>query len=67
MSRVLLSCAPAHLCTTRAALPQKPKGSRREAFKSKDWILKKKESQRKQGQEVRQDSKYTARNRRRLT
>jgi hypothetical protein len=38
----------------------------REAYKSRDWVLKKKESQRRQGLEVRQDSKYTARRRRRL-
>jgi len=33
-------------------------------FKSKDWILKKKERQRKQGKDVRDDSKYTGRKRR---
>jgi len=38
--------------------PGKPK------FKSRDWILKKKERQRRQGKEVRQDSKYTGRKRR---
>lgn len=41
------------------------KGKRKRAgFKSKDWVLAKKERQRKQGRKVRPDSKYTARKRR---
>jgi 18S rRNA (guanine1575-N7)-methyltransferase len=38
--------------------------SDRPKVKSKDWILKKKERQRKQGKEVRDDTKYTGRKRR---
>jgi len=38
-------------------------GKERSIFKSKDWILNKKDRQRKQGKEVRSDSKYTGRKR----
>lgn len=41
----------------------KPHKKTRSAFKDRDWVLKKKEMQRKQGKEVRPDSKYTARRR----
>lgn len=41
-----------------------PKGKKqRDGVKSRDWILAKKERQRKQGREVRPDSKYTGRSR----
>lgn len=36
----------------------------RTPLKSRDWVMHKKESQRRQGKDVRADSKYTARNRR---
>jgi len=41
----------------------KKKGKKRDPVKSKNWILKKKESQRKKGLDVRPDTKYTARKR----
>lgn len=39
------------------------KGGKREAVKSRDWVLAKKEKQRSRGLDVREDSKYTARKR----
>lgn len=39
------------------------KRKKREGLKNKDWVLKKKEAQRKKGLQVRSDSKYTARKR----
>jgi 18S rRNA (guanine1575-N7)-methyltransferase len=39
------------------------KGNRRPTVKSKDWILAKKERQRRQGKKVRKDTKYSARRR----
>jgi 18S rRNA (guanine1575-N7)-methyltransferase len=44
---------------------QKPKRGKKErvAVKSRDWVLAKKERQRKQGKNVRRDTKYTARRR----
>ncbi|KAL6078983.1 Williams Beuren syndrome chromosome region 22 protein [Balamuthia mandrillaris] len=48
----------------RARDARKGKKSRRAPVKSKDWILQKKERQRKQGKDVRAESKYTARKRR---
>jgi len=39
------------------------KGKEREGVKSRNWVLKKKESQRRKGLDVRPDSKYTARKR----
>eukprot|EP01116_Phalansterium_solitarium_P000455 TRINITY_DN1029_c0_g1_i1.p1 TRINITY_DN1029_c0_g1~~TRINITY_DN1029_c0_g1_i1.p1 ORF type:complete len:303 (-),score=90.51 TRINITY_DN1029_c0_g1_i1:111-1019(-) len=39
------------------------RGKHRDAVKSKNWVLKKKESQRKKGKDVRPDTKYTARKR----
>jgi len=41
----------------------KRRGKKREGVKHRDWLLKKKESQRRQGLQVRPDSKYTARKR----
>jgi 18S rRNA (guanine1575-N7)-methyltransferase len=41
----------------------KKKRDSKVSFKSKDWILKRKERQRKQGREVRPDTKYTGRRR----
>jgi 18S rRNA (guanine1575-N7)-methyltransferase len=46
----------------RAELKRK-RESRTPGFKSKDWIKKKKDRQRRQGREVRPDTKYTARKR----
>lgn len=42
---------------------KKKRESRAPNYKSKDWILKKKARQRRQGRDVRPDSKYTARKR----
>ncbi len=39
------------------------RGSRRVSMKSREWVMAKKESQRRQGKEVKSDSKYTARRR----
>jgi len=39
------------------------KKRQRESIKHKDWVLKKKESQRRKGKEVRLDTKYTGRKR----
>lgn len=46
-----------------AARREKPKVRKRKNGKSKDWILNKKESQRKKGKDVRPDTKYTGRKR----
>jgi len=45
---------------------KKRKRETKEKFKSKNWVQNKKDRQRKQGKEVRQDSKYTARSRRKF-
>jgi 18S rRNA (guanine1575-N7)-methyltransferase len=42
---------------------KKKKNKKREPVKSKAWVLKKKESQRRKGLQVRPDTKYTARKR----
>ncbi|KAG5182692.1 methyltransferase [Tribonema minus] len=42
---------------------RRQKGKKREAIKSKDWVLAKKSRQRQQGKETRPDSKYTGRKR----
>lgn len=42
---------------------RKGKKGKREAVKSRDWVLAKKEKQRSRGLDVREDSKYTARKR----
>eukprot|EP01099_Mayorella_cantabrigiensis_P007798 TRINITY_DN7068_c0_g1_i1.p1 TRINITY_DN7068_c0_g1~~TRINITY_DN7068_c0_g1_i1.p1 ORF type:complete len:299 (-),score=76.18 TRINITY_DN7068_c0_g1_i1:91-948(-) len=42
---------------------KKGKAGERAPVKSRDWVMKKKERQRKQGREVKNDSKYTARRR----
>eukprot|EP00013_Stygamoeba_regulata_P024602 CAMPEP_0177651852 /NCGR_PEP_ID=MMETSP0447-20121125/12785_1 /TAXON_ID=0 /ORGANISM="Stygamoeba regulata, Strain BSH-02190019" /LENGTH=291 /DNA_ID=CAMNT_0019154993 /DNA_START=82 /DNA_END=957 /DNA_ORIENTATION=+ len=42
------------------------KGQKRDAVKSRNWVLAKKERQRKQGKDVRPESKFTARSRRRF-
>lgn len=42
---------------------QKSKGKKRASVKSRDWVVEKKERQRRQGREVRPDSKYTGRKR----
>lgn len=38
-------------------------GGKRKGVKSRDWVLAKKEQQRRRGLDVREDSKYTARKR----
>lgn len=43
---------------------QRKRGDRREHLKHRDWVLRKKEQQRRQGKEVRPDTKYTGRKRR---
>ena len=45
---------------------RKGKKKDKNAVKSKDWVLAKKDRQKRQGKEVRPDSKYTARSRRRF-
>jgi 18S rRNA (guanine1575-N7)-methyltransferase len=50
-------------CTVVPALHHKARG--KEGFNRKEWILKKKERQKKLGQKVANDSKYTGRSRRR--
>jgi len=42
---------------------RKMKNSKKNGFKSRDWILKKKERQRRKGEETRPDSRYTGRKR----
>jgi len=45
-------------------MERKKKGKgQRASVKSRDWVMKKKERQRKQGREVKNDSRYTARRR----
>jgi 18S rRNA (guanine1575-N7)-methyltransferase len=47
----------------RAELKRNKSKSKNAEFKSKEWIMKKKERQRKQGHDVRPDTKYTGRRR----
>ena len=54
------------LTTDQFGFKHKKRGQGRESkvkFKSRDWVLHKKESQRKQGRNVRPDSKYSGRKR----
>ncbi len=60
---LLLSFSHSFLFRKRARARKSGSKVDRPDFKSKDWVLKKKERQRKQGKSVRPDSKYTARKR----
>jgi len=51
---------------TREKSRQKKKKGKREPVKSKNWVLQKKERQRQQGKDVRTDTKYSGRSRRRF-
>jgi hypothetical protein len=53
------------VCVNRPQrLPKKPRRGERAPLKSRDWVQKKKDKQRKQGKAVAHDSKYTGRSRR---
>lgn len=45
---------------------KRKKGERRPAFKSREWILARKERARRKGKETRPDTKYTGRRRRKI-
>lgn len=52
-------------------IPREPRkmrkrGERRPAFKSREWVLARKERDRRKGKETRPDSKYTGRRRRKI-
>jgi 18S rRNA (guanine1575-N7)-methyltransferase len=47
----------------RAELKGKRSSHKKPGYKSRDWIMKKKERQRRQGRDVRQDTKFTGRKR----
>lgn len=50
--------------TDKQTVRNRRKNNKKAAYKSRDWILKKKQRQRKQGRDVRKDTKYTGRKRR---
>ena len=63
----LLSVFPCCCYCCCCCCAHQPHKQVRKAFKDKDWVLRKKEAQRKKGLDVRPNSKYTARRRPHLT